>query len=406
MFVKHREKRSPQSFRTPVYWRIDTSHCPGTEGNGFPKGNESAVLFLSDSFFAYGCTMGGTSHLKSEMPCQDYSDLCWIRAGGRLYLLSAIADGVGSCACSHEGSSIAVRAALDYCARFFSQMDGANDDAILSLLRDSFRYAWRAVEQQAKETGRLPFSFFTTLTLCVYDGDRGYIGHIGDDGVVALYRRDGRIALATRRDKGDTANSVVPLQAGEENWQFFATEECADGFLLATDGVLDSFVTSARYGTMVYEPFMTPYFFRPLWRRNDVERALDQMLEFLNSTTFRRRVQDDITLLVMGNRKTLSGQTSPPFDVAEWDRIIRAVDRKTEAILNRKSVPDEMPRPFRGRKEPIDPWEQRDADWERARTEGGTQRKRTGREALAARLAGILIGLAWRLQAWRKGGAK
>ena len=257
---KTQKKRSPTSPHAPACRRIDRNHCSGTGVNGFPEGNESVVYFLSDPFFAYGCTLRGTSHLESEMPCQDYSDLCRIRAGGRLYLLSAIADGVGSCACSNEGSSAAVQAALDYCARYLPRLNPRNDQTILSLLRDSFRYAWRAVERQADETGRPHFNFCTTLTLCVYDGDRGYIGHIGDDGVVALYRRGGRIALATRRDKGDTANSVIPLQAGEKNWHFFATEECADGFLLATDGVLDSFVTSARYETMVYEPFMTPFF--------------------------------------------------------------------------------------------------------------------------------------------------
>ena len=50
------------------------------------------------------------------------------------------------------------------------------------------------------------------------------------------------------------------------------------------------------------------------------------MIDFLRSDPFRERVEDDITLLVMGNIRTLSGQMPPPFDMEKWDRTIRTKD--------------------------------------------------------------------------------
>src|SRR6266581_4656735 len=59
-----------------------------------------------------GRSVVGTSHLKGQLPCQDFSDYLRCEIGGEPVLIVGVSDGAGSAALSHLGSQEAVSALL------------------------------------------------------------------------------------------------------------------------------------------------------------------------------------------------------------------------------------------------------------------------------------------------------
>src|SRR5207247_3692520 len=57
---------------------------------------------------AIGKSVVGTSHLKGQLPCQDYSHYLRCQVGGECVLVVGVSDGAGSAALSHLGSQEAV----------------------------------------------------------------------------------------------------------------------------------------------------------------------------------------------------------------------------------------------------------------------------------------------------------
>lgn len=292
---------------------------------------------LSKDFFAYGCSLQGKSHKISDTPCQDFSDACIVETDIAAYVIAAVADGVGSCYLSHYGSAAAIKKVMKMCTQGITDLKQLSDENILALLRASFAAAQEQVEVLAEQMQQLPFSFFSTLTVCIYDGKKLHIGHIGDDGVVALFTKDHSMELVTERHKGEEANSVRPLQFGESSWQFMTVEEPVDGFILATDGVLDSFVTTKLYENMVYAPFVTNLLFQPIINQENLDELLNSTVSLLDGEGFRDRVSDDISIIAVGNRKALYRKKAPAFDINKWNAKIDAVDKRVRDVLYSKS---------------------------------------------------------------------
>lgn len=305
----------------------------GSQEKHLPK----TTCALSKDFFAYGCSLQGKSHKGSDTPCQDFSDACIVEKDGDAYVIAAVADGVGSCHLSHYGSAAAIKKVMKMCTQGITGFKQLSDDNILALLRASFAAAQEQVEVLADKMQQLPFSFFSTLTVCIYDGKKLHIGHIGDDGVVALFAKDHSMELVTKRHKGEEANSVRPLQSGESAWQFMTVEEPVDGFILATDGVLDSFVKTQLYENMVYAPFATNFLFQPVMNQEDLDELLNSAVSMLDGEGFRDRVSDDISLIAVGNRKALHRKKAPAFDINKWNAKIDAVDKRVRDALYNKS---------------------------------------------------------------------
>lgn len=278
--------------------------------------------YFSSRFFSYGLSQQGSSHIERGVPCQDANGMRIVQKRRGQYLIAAAADGLGSCVLSHEGSQTAVQTAISHCVAGLQRYAAPTDQEILELLRQSFSLAWDSIEARAMEMNQLPFSYYTTLTVTVYDGAKLHIGHIGDGGVVAL-DTSGTISLVTKRHKGESASSVYPLQSGEANWQFLTVEKPVAGYAVATDGVLDSFVRYESYANLVYEPFVTGFLFNGIDSKWRVVDAFNEMDEFLRSPEYRNLVSDDITLLIVGNTGMLYGKKPPAFDLVGWDARAR-----------------------------------------------------------------------------------
>ena len=298
--------------------------------------NRKAFSLKKGSISAFGISQQGDSHLEKDppVPCQDCFDMRFLEDQG--LLIAAIADGVGSCFLSHWGAHTAVHTAIDSACNALAQMAPRtklklkSDDRefcsrMKTVMVDAFQNAQDAVEALAA-TGEpeVPvFAFQSTLTLAIYDGDCLFHGHVGDDGIVAQLP-DGTVEMATRRVKGEEANSVFPLQSGKDVWLFGVVPHVA-GFIMATDGVLDSFVASSTavysYFGGIYYNFMERAIYGLAENSGSTpERIMREYHDFLLSKEYRSKVCDDLTFLAIVNSKTLCSSSHPSFSVEAWTK--------------------------------------------------------------------------------------
>ena len=259
-----------------------------------------------------GLTLTGKSHLEKGKVCQDAN---YVRFTNKNHptVVAAIADGVGSCALSNYGSSIAVKVSTNYLTSVFKKLDISNTDdkEIGEHIRTAMQKALDAIEEEANINEQLPYSYQTTLTLAMYDGNNLYYGHIGDDGIVAL-TSDGKLSMITTRIKGDEANSVYPLQAGKNKWEVGKCIEPVDGFMMATDGILDSIVMSEKQNNRVYYPFMEPAF-----KGTDNIEIGKLYAKTMQDSNFRKKVTDDMTVVFVKNERVKNNPYR--FDAKKWN---------------------------------------------------------------------------------------
>lgn len=286
------------------------------------------------SYFCY--SLRGASHEKNGAPCQDRCYSRYIKAGK--YLVIAIADGVGSCVLSDLGAHVAVHTSVDFLAENLSRLPKRDFtvERIGQLLRKMMKVTYEAVEQTAEDAQQLLFSLQSTLTVAVYDGKDLYFAHAGDDGIVAL-NTDGCLQLATVRHKGEEASSVYPLQS-VSTWQFGMFKNTA-AFVMATDGVLDSFVSTEYENNRIYYPFIQRAFSKKITSAMDTKDICYEMFTQMQEPKFRSAVTDDLTIAVVTNQKKVH-TCLPHFDQQQWDaETKRYQEARYQALYGKEPTP-------------------------------------------------------------------
>ena len=176
------------------------------------------------------------------------------------------------------------------------------------------------------------------MTGAVYVGDTLYFGHIGDDGIVALYS-NGKYEMITDRHKGEEANSVFPLRE-EDTWQFGKCNDVASCVLM-TDGVLDFCVDSIAMNNRVFYPFLEPALTET---EKDEKTQQSEWENYLAGKSedfpdFRKIVTDDISFVVIQNVDQLKEMELPiPFDSKKWEEDTL---KRKKKIDNEKSDKEE-----------------------------------------------------------------
>lgn len=358
------------------------------EDFGTPPPPEKHYEALAD-ISVYGMSLQGSSHVERCQPCQDYSDFRFIPEAG--LLISAISDGVGSCALSHWGSYTVVTTVLNVLetelkaelqTKKFTEIEGKTIGAIL---RKAFLQSKDAVEDLADHlTQPLP-NFYSTLTAAIYDGSVLYYGHVGDDGIV-VQLENGSYQLVTTRHKGEEANSVNPLQAGapDQLWQFGRVSEPVVGFLMSTDGVLDQYVANKQRNNRIFYPFLENALYSMAGQEGKsgdkiVQEAFECMRFMLDQPEYRSKVTDDITVLAAVNTKRLQSAVHPVFSVEDW----KAEEEEYRREIQKKLYTGEPV----GQSRPAKPQTGKKADqragrhtdpWQDQRTRGQTDQRTRG----------------------------
>jgi hypothetical protein len=243
---------------------------------------------------AVGASVVGTSHVKTNQPCQDR--LRWERLGADR-LLVALADGAGSAAYAEVGAEVAVQTATAVLRSALTAPGGSrSDDEWRALLREVLAAARAAVVAEAERRQVRPRELATTLLLAVCEADLVAGAQVGDGGFI-IGSPTGELTAVTRPGQSEYINETV----------FLTAEEALERPQLAVRrGVFTraAWFSDGLQMLALQFPEAVPHapFFRPLFQFAEttpsVADAGRQLEAFLQSPRITQRTDDDLTLLL------------------------------------------------------------------------------------------------------------
>lgn len=203
-----------------------------------------------------GVTKRGVAHRCYGTRCQDAHMIrrvkqvaIWKDGGkrdrllpGKEYVVAAVADGLGSEARSDIGAHAAVNTAVSTMCELIGTWCATGDSALAismpRFLEQAMIKANNAVVKKAASMELPANEFDATLAIAVYDGDQLFFASAGDSGVIA--KTDAGFELVTHPSREGEA-STYPLYC-KDRWEIGVFGHHVQGFLLATDGVLELLV--------------------------------------------------------------------------------------------------------------------------------------------------------------------
>lgn len=246
------------------------------------------------SWRVVAASVRGTSHIKSDLPCQDA--LRWQTARGG-WLLAALADGAGSAALAEVGAGIAADRGIEALkAQVKSKSHAAADEewrAGLVAALTSARAAVLAAAQERKVEAR---ELASTLTLLAVSPGIAVAAQIGDGAALASAPSEA-LACLTRPMVAEYLNETTFLisDTALESAQTVVRRGAWRRAGLLCDG-LQLLALRLPEGTP-HARFFEPLF-RHLERATDLAAAARELRAFLESPRVRERTDDDLSLLL------------------------------------------------------------------------------------------------------------
>lgn len=284
-----------------------------------------------------GVTKRGVAHRCYGTRCQDAHMIrrvkqvaIWKDGGkrdrllpGKEYVVAAVADGLGSEAHSDIGAHAAVNTAVSTMCELIGTWCATGDSALAismpRFLEQAMIKANNAVVKKAASMELPANEFDATLAIAVYDGDQLFYGSAGDSGVIA--KTDAGFELLTRPSRVGSAGTY-PLY-DKEKWEIGTCCGHVQGFLLATDGVLELLVP--EFNNEKLKEKGVHLFMGAGYKSvgaSDIDAALEKRVEnVLHRIQGNRYTYDDATVVV----------------ALDWDHV------ESAAVLKEEPAP--MPEP-------------------------------------------------------------
>lgn len=274
----------------------------------------------------------GTSHIRSELPCQDASDCQVLQTQtGKPVLVALIADGAGSARHSAEGAQLACTLLRDEIATLLGT-GGMIEDISKEFVADWLTHFQHAITERAETQECGTREFACTLLAAIVGEESGAFFQVGD----------GAIVVAAYDDPSEYEWIFWPQRGEYENVTMFITDPRAVDYLehevgprryseiaLFTDGLqrLALHFASASVHNPFFRPIFPPLRIQQPGYLPDLSAAL---AHFLDSPIVNSRTDDDKTLVLATRRAAEVPAT-------------RTVTQPTEEQLIEARMPEEQP---------------------------------------------------------------
>lgn len=234
----------------------------------------------------------GTSHLKSGQPCQDAWAYDYLPDDS---LIIAVADGAGSAAKSHLGSTTVVETALTSLTTQLTDQIPTSEDAWQPIIETAFQAARSALKKLVGEgeTGR---DYATTLVTVIVT-EAWTVGALVGDCVAVTLDPAGELAVLCVPQKGEYANSTnfLTQENALEVLDIQVKATSITGVAVFSDGLQSVAMNIAH--NKPHAPFFNPLFSFAM-AAEDESASQEQLTNFLNSERINARTDDDKTIVL------------------------------------------------------------------------------------------------------------
>ncbi len=245
----------------------------------------------------------GTSHLKQQMPCQDYGGYKVLNN----VIIGAVADGAGSAKYADIGAKVAVKTVLEYLTgieewlqkhKRFWQLNPQplSEEQARKLFAKTVKKVVTALEKQAASAGYSVDDLACTLLVVVATPNWVAAMQIGD-GFIAVRCQQEEPQLLFQPDKGEYINETT----------FVTSAIALDAMRVCVRSLKPEFICAATDGLERVAIRMSDWtlfapFFQPLeeylWETSNPEQEDEYLISFLDSDRLNARTDDDKTLLL------------------------------------------------------------------------------------------------------------
>lgn len=303
------------------------------------------------SWKAIAQSVKGTSHIKSELPCQDFGSYTVVNDN---IIIGAVADGAGSAKYSDVGSQLTVEATLNYLKEWMlGIINKGKVDLSKPIPLDNAKYIFqKTLEQVLISLNRELEEVYLyslrdlscTLLAFVATPDWMAAMQIGDGFIVMRSQNpNSGYQLLFPPDKGEYANQTtfVTSASALSKLQVKVIPEAPKFIVAATDGLERMAIDFGKQ--QAHAPFFRPFEkgLEKSVEENKVEEERQDVIDLLNSEQINSKTDDDKTILV-GIYSCLPGQVnnSPTKNKSgEIESSIIIINNKKNKKSNSSLIP-------------------------------------------------------------------
>ncbi len=246
-------------------------------------------------------TAAGSSHSRNNIPNQDAVAYQLVEVGLGQVAVVAVADGAGSAPRSHEGSNIAVIAAVAAIVDGINKRPAAvfGEYAAALLVRNAIKQAKNEVVRYAQQQGIPPQELASTLIVAVASGQLLTAAQVGDGAAVAFDLDGGAAKTLCAAHTGEYANETTFITSRTRPHKIadvgHASGSDYDTLALITDGLQNLALKMPE--REAFRGFWNPML-NDLAHTDEPDAVSERLHSFISSERVQSRTSDDVTIAI------------------------------------------------------------------------------------------------------------